>query len=60
MNDSSEDLDLNDYIKQNDSDVDENDKYDDDLFSDDNEQYRKANAFPIIICPSNDNNKNYE
>ena len=59
MDDSSEDLEFNENIKHNDSDVDENDNYgDDDLFNDDNQEYKKASAFPYINCPSNDNYKN--
>jgi hypothetical protein len=61
MDDDSSDIEMVGETNYDDSDVDDNDKYgDDDIFSDNNKEYKRAPAFPVIPCPTNDNAKNYE
>jgi hypothetical protein len=61
MDDSGSDLDIIAETNYDDSDVDENDKFgEEDIFNDKNLEYKKASAFPVIPCPTNDNAKNYE
>lgn len=44
-----------------DSDIDENDKYTSgDFFGDDNVEYKKASAFPMVKCPGEKIIDNYE
>ena len=61
MDDDSSDFEMIADTHYDDSDVDEKDNYgDDDIFNDNNAEYKKASAFPIVPCPTNDNAKNYE
>jgi hypothetical protein len=59
--DDSSDLEMIEETNYDDSDVDENEKFGEyDIFNDFNLEYKKASAFPVIQCQTNDNAKNYE